>query len=342
MMLPSVNSSPAVSVVIATAFRTGPLICTLEHLSRQTRKPERVVVADGAPAPGVESLVLEFAAKSSLPITYLRCVRVGAAAQRNEAIEHVREEVILFMDDDLYAEPECIDKMLSVFQLSGGDSRLSGVSWPIGGVGAILVNQHGHPPSRAFKRWLDFLADQKCDSYAGKVIGPAVNLLPELHSHEEIVPVEWLNSGCTAYRRETFLESRFGERFEGYSFMEDVDLSVRINKRWGLVVHTGARAYHDSQPSRFKRPFLKARMAVVNRYHVMASSLKRTSLRHHVKFLALQLMTMFFILRDSIRSRRISEAVFGIGGTLAGCVSIIPSVCIVVWSRLFRHDGTAT
>src|SRR5207244_3795638 len=77
-----------------------------------------------------------------------------------------------------------------------------------------------------------------------------------------------------------------GRHFVGYSFMEDVDLSVRIARRWKLVAHTGAQAYHDSQPSRFKRPFTKSKMCVENQYYVMAKTLGRTSPGHHYRFLA--------------------------------------------------------
>ena len=81
-----------------------------------------------------------------------------------------------------------------------------------------------------------------------------------------------IEKGC-----EAFLAERFCPAFYGYSYMEDVDLSVRVAKRWRLVVHTGAAMYHDTGPSRFKAPYVRARMSVANRYHVMTRSAVNTS-----------------------------------------------------------------
>ncbi len=122
-----------------------------------------------------------------------------------------------------------------------------------------------------------------------------------------------------------FLPEKFGSFFTGYSFMEDVDLSVRIARRWKLKVHTGAYAFHDSQPSRFKRPYIIAKMSVVNRYHVMTETLGRCSPRHHLKFLALAGFSVLAPLRQAHSVRDLDDWVRSTGGIAAGLLSISPS-----------------
>jgi len=53
-------------------------------------------------------------------------------------------------------------------------------------------------------------------SFAGKVIGPGINLLPE--DRADFAggrAVEWLNLGCTIYRREALPSPPFDAFFRG-------------------------------------------------------------------------------------------------------------------------------
>ena len=266
----------SISVVIATAFRESTLVKTLQSIADQTRRPEEVIIVDGAPAPGVETLVQCEAERLGIKINYGRWNPPSAAVQRNVGADKANGDLILFLDDDAYPEPDCFDKMAQIFD--------EDTTSQIGGVGVLISNQPCLPPSPRAKRWLDFLADEKRESYSGAVIGPALNIGPEPTRHHQPVSVEWLTSTCVAYRREAFLVENFCPKFFGYSFMEDVDVSIRIARDWELYVHTGAFIFHDSPPSQFKKPFVRAKMSVVNRYHVMTRTLNRRTLKHHLKF----------------------------------------------------------
>jgi GT2 family glycosyltransferase len=316
---------PGISVIIATAFREATLLRTLEALARQTRRPDEVVVVDGATAPGVGSAVTGKASALGLKIIYKRAGQPSAAAQRNLGVELASGSILLFLDDDAYPEPDCVEKILAVFATDSPGA--------IGGVGTLLSNQHSHPPSPRARRWFEFLAGEKRESYSGTVIGPAVNILPQATEDGRIVPVEWLNSTCTAYRRKAFLAERFGERFVGYSFMEDVDLSVRIARHWKLVVHTGAQAYHDSQPSRFKRPYARARMMLENRYYVMTTTLRRTTLKDHLKFLVAVAMGKLFGMRGIRRPRDLADWLLALCGTIRGLGGVACTLPTRLWFR---------
>jgi GT2 family glycosyltransferase len=302
--------STSLSVVIATAFRESTLRNTLRSVGAQTAQPVEVVVVDGAPPPGVESVVESCRVDIHLNIKYLRSAPPSAARQRNVGVAASSGDIVLFVDDDAYPEKDCFEKILQVLE---ADSARQ-----IGGVGVLIRNQPCPSPSRLAKCWFDYLADEQRASYSGAIVGPAVSVGPEPTIDGAVVPVEWLNSGCTAFRRTALPAGGFDSRFSGYSYMEDVDLSARVARRFILVVHTGAYMFHDTQPSRFKRPYTRARMVTINRYHVMTATLGRTSPSHHVKFLASLVVPLLASL-ISIRSpRAAADWILSCGGLITG------------------------
>src|SRR5207249_600049 len=112
-------------------------------------------------------------------------------------------------------QPECV---ISLWKALQSDSRL-------GGVNAMIVNQQYHSPGFVSRTVFRVLHGRAERTYAGRVIGPAVNLLPEDRDDlPEVVPTEWLNTGCTLYRREALPEPPFDLLFTGYSMMEDLTL----------------------------------------------------------------------------------------------------------------------
>lgn len=303
-----------VSAVIATAFRDRELRNALRALGAQSRRPDEVVVVDGAPPPGVEALVAQLASETGLPMSYRRVTPPSAAVQRNVGAAHAAGDVLLFLDDDAYAAADCVEKMLRVLE---EDSE-----GKIGGVGVLISNQPNPPPSRRAKRWFDFLAGERRSSYSGAVIGPAINIGPEPTPDGRIVEVEWLNTGCTAYRRAAFDPERFCPAFYGYSYMEDVDLSVRIARRWRLVVHTGASIFHDTSPSRFKAPFTRGRMSVSNRYYVMTNSLGKRSAGMHAKFVVFHAVNWASRLPRARSLRQASELIAEGAGLAVGMFQV--------------------
>ena len=95
-------------------------------------------------------------------------------------------------------------------------------------------------------------------NYGGKLFGPAINCLPcYLPDDPELIPAQWLNSGCVFYRTPLFQRERFPS-FSGYSFMEDVHLSARIAKTHRLYFHKSARCSHRDGAPRRRAPDVAA------------------------------------------------------------------------------------
>jgi glycosyltransferase involved in cell wall biosynthesis len=271
------------SLVIATRNRERVLRRTLESIAAQSAQPLEAIIIDSSDASETRDLCCERPIRGLRSrVTWRKAQTTGAAAQRNEGVRLSSQTAVGFIDDDILFEPDCL---LLLWRALNADPGL-------GGINAMITNQRYHPPGLASRLMFSIMAGRIESSYAGRVLGPVVNLLPEDNSAlPEVVPVEWLNTGCAIYRREALPDPPFPSHFTGASIMEDVSLSLTVGKRWKLANARTARIYHDSQPGTHKSdPAVIGEMQLTNRYYVMTTILGRTRPTDQVK---LALWTLF-------------------------------------------------
>jgi glycosyltransferase involved in cell wall biosynthesis len=258
-----------ISVVIPTRDRAIVLRRTLKSLAAQSSQPAEIVVVDasqyreaGVTCSGQWILGLR------AEVVWLTAQTPGAASQRNQGVRRCRQGVIGFIDDDILFEPNCVTRLWCALQ---SDECLGGVS-------ALITNQRYQSPRFVSRLMFRLMAGRSESSYAGRVLGPAVNLLPEDRVDlPEIVPVDWLNTTCALYRREALPDPPFPSHFTGYSMMEDLTLSLTVGKRWKLANARTARIFHNSQTGSHKSdPAALAEMELVNRHYVMTRVLSRS------------------------------------------------------------------
>ncbi|MBM3550216.1 MAG: glycosyltransferase family 2 protein [Alphaproteobacteria bacterium] len=257
------------SAVLPTRDRASVLLRTLKSLTAQSVLPAELIVVDGSTRDDARAIVEQWAAEVA-PATkaiWLRATTLGAAAQRNQGVAIATQPFVWFFDDDILFEPECVARLWRAIESDGA----------LGGVNAMIVNQRYQPPGRVSRMMFALMSGRNEPTFAGKVLGPAVNLLPEDRDDlPEVVPTEWLNTTCTIYRREALPDPLFDSIFTGYSMMEDLTLSLRVAKRWRLANARTARIYHDSQPGAHKSDIAALdEMELVNRHYVMTQVLGR-------------------------------------------------------------------
>jgi len=256
------------SAIIPTRNRTTVLRRTFESLAQQSAQPIEITIVDASDGTETEELCREPVPGLVARIRWLRAIERGAAVQRNEGVAFAAEGVVAFMDDDILFEPDCVFRLWTALQ---SDPRL-------GGVNATITNQQYSRPG-SITGGVFRAIHRREETYAGRVIGPAVNLLPEDRDDlPEVVPVEWLNTTCTMYRRASLPDPPFPDHFTGYSMCEDLTLSLTVAKLgWKLANARTARIFHDSQPGDHKRSTAElSAMELVNRHYVMTKVLQRT------------------------------------------------------------------
>jgi glycosyltransferase involved in cell wall biosynthesis len=297
--------------------RSAVLGRTLKSLLAQNLLPIELIVIDASDDDTAKKSVLAFATrlrKSGCRLIWRRATMSGAARQRNEGVRVASQPVIWFFDDDTLFEPGCVRSLWSALQ---SDRSLGGVS-------AMIVNQRYQRPGHVSRLIFRLMAGGPESSYAGRVLGPAINLLPEdRDSLPAVVPVEWLNTTCTLYRRTALPDPPFPSHFTGYSLMEDLALSLTVGRHWKLANARTARIYHDSQPGAHKSDVVAlSRMELVNRHYVMTKIMERHRVRDYAK---LALWELFQLAICAVQKR----CGFGFWQELRGKV---PGLCDILSS----------
>jgi len=192
-----------------------------------------------------------------LAVTVLTSPRGSASAKRNQGVQAVRGEInlIAFMDDDIVVEPQALEVMMNFWESSPPE---------LAGVGFNLVN---HPPLFASRLKSLRLAAKLAlyDSRGGAVLCSGVHTLIGFVSRTQYV--QWLPSTAVVYRRQILAEYSFDEWYQGYNYLEDLDFSYGISRRFELAVLAEARVWH--YPSRIGRTnaYLFGKKEVVNRLY---------------------------------------------------------------------------
>jgi glycosyltransferase involved in cell wall biosynthesis len=274
---------------------------TLDSIAAQSMQPAEVVLVDASRDRTPYEICIEApVAGLRSDVVWLKAETAGAASQRNQGVLNCCHSTIGFFDDDILLMPDCIKRLWLALQ---SDSALGGVS-------ATITNQAYSPPGFISRVVFRLLAGRAEPSYAGLVIGPAVNLLPEDREDlPEVVPVQWMNTTCTLYRKDALTRPPFASHFVGYSMMEDLTLSWTVGRKWNLANARTARIYHDSQPGLHKSDLsLLAEMELINRHYVMTHVLKRCS---WVDFLRLAFWELFQVAVSATNFRTIGPVLVG-------------------------------
>ncbi|HEY8225367.1 MAG TPA: glycosyltransferase [Pyrinomonadaceae bacterium] len=270
-----------ISAIVPTRNRAASLEKMLHSLARQVAQPLEMIVIDASLDDSTRLICRPKSIEGlATQVQYVTAHEVGAASQRNQGVKLSTQKAILFVDDDVVFEPDCIARQWTSLN---SNPRFGGVS-------SMIVNQRYHSPG-LISRWLFWILNGRTEqSYAGRCIGPALNLLPEDDPNlPDTVEVEWLNTTCTLYRKDALPDPVFADHFTGYSFMEDVALSLIVGKTWKLANARTARIYHDSQTADYKKDKLAlAKMELINRHYVMTQVLGRNRFRDYAKLAMLE------------------------------------------------------
>jgi glycosyltransferase involved in cell wall biosynthesis len=303
-----------VSAVVPTCNRAHVLRQAFDTLAAQQVLPAEIIVVDASTDPESRLVVEEWGLRVApgCNVIWRPASETGAAIQRNQGIAISTQPFIWFFDDDVVFEAECLMRLWDALQ---SDSRL-------GGVNAMIVNQRYQPPGLISRLMFGLMNGGSEETFAGRVIGPAVNLLPE--DREDlpvVVPVEWLNTTCTLYRREALPNPPFASQFVGYSAMEDVALSLVVGRAWKLANARTARIYHNSQPGAHKASVVElTRMRLVNRHYVMTEVLNRRGVAAYTRF---ALWELFGLLSGAASKEGLKTLPQSLFGRLAGAATVM-------------------
>ena len=282
----------AYSLVIPAYELPDELDRTLAGVAAQTRAPREIIVVDSSAHERCRAVAERW--QGRLPLRYEATTERSAAVQRNRGaqfLDPAASPLVGFMDDDITLYPSTCAQVCAVFD---DDTR-----GETGGV-AVRIDDIQRPEPGGLAWWYYRLQAGYADrTYGGRLFGPAINCLPcYTESAGDLIPSEWLNSGCVFYRTDLFLRELF-PRFDGYSFMEDVHLSARIARTHRLYFHKTARCQHrDGAVSRPRNLTNIARMRIRNQRLVAREVLGLRGPVFEAKLLLHRLFATISVLRQ--------------------------------------------
>jgi glycosyltransferase involved in cell wall biosynthesis len=240
--------------IVATKDRPDDLRKMLRSLTDQSVHPNGVIIVDGSDEP-VEAVVAEFAAV--LPLNYIRHRPPSASAQRNAGIRALPPEADLagFLDDDAALERGALERMMAFWETAPAD------------LGGCAFNMINHPAMQA-----GLLKRTRMAEMLGLYSPKSGTVMPSgwqtmIGEVNQTTFVDWLPSGAVIWRAEILKTCHFDEFFTGYSYLEDLDFSFTIRRRWRLAAVADARYGHYPSPVRHSDGFRFGRTEVRNRLY---------------------------------------------------------------------------
>jgi GT2 family glycosyltransferase len=238
-------SHSSISAIVPTIGRPESLRRLLESLEFQTQRINEVIIADGSDSSETASVVSDPRwQRVGLNLTRICVHPPNAVDQRKAAIKLATGDFLLFLDDDVVLERDCVERMFELLEANpdvvGATAHFSNQQWP--------------KPTKLWHLYL-FLSRVRNGGWQGRVLGPLLrfgyNPVPE-----EAASTEWLGTGNSLVRHLAYDQSGGFSDFFLYrsTINEDIDLSLKLTKIGRLLFCPSARmAHHRASEGRVSR-----------------------------------------------------------------------------------------
>jgi len=268
------------SIVIPTYNRTVKLKRLLLSIPMQEMLPSIVVVIDQSDDLSTLELTKTLAhqfIEKRISLKYLHTNEKNGSRARNLGVKYSNTSIVFFIDDDIVLPKDYAKGVLEVYK-----------NFPDAvGVQGLIANP---AETLALKSLLDRLENQLRRAFFLSHYSKGTwTIMPSTNDNlpfpiTSIIRTQRMQ-GCCSYRREVLDFFRFDEKLEGWSFLEDLDLSYRIFKSniGSLYLTTKVRVIHDEHLHMSGSPKVEAYKKIVHRTYVF-SKLFEPKLRNYIIF----------------------------------------------------------
>jgi glycosyltransferase involved in cell wall biosynthesis len=261
--------------------------------------PGEVVIVDAGPNYDLGPRVRAWREAREAPFTLIYVAAPsGLTRQRNIGVDLSTRDFVFFLDPGLEPLPGYFAVTRGVFDLDRDRC--------VGGVTGVIVNR-GRRGSR----------DPLIYARSG-ICGPGVPPFSGLRR------VDVLPGAAAAWRREVFTTRRFSCFFGACPEGEDIEMSLRVGKRWTLLACGEARVKRVAPSPQIALSYESGRAVIRNRHFVWRRHISEPGFRNEARFwlrAVLDVVTAFgsFCLRpwDVSRASHAAGLVAGISSCLA-------------------------
>jgi GT2 family glycosyltransferase len=250
------------SLIVATFKRPAETSSLVALLATMPDTPVEVVIVDGSPSDETERALLDLSRnlRLSFDLVFVQSPK-GLTRQRNVGVDISTKSILFFLDDDALPMDKYFSELAHALQQNS--------TGQVGAVGACIVNEMHKPISRRWqiRRAIGLIPKSEPLIYNHAGTSAPTGLLKPFSGTRD---VDIFPGGACAIRREIFESMRFSEFFAGYSWGEDLEMSLRIRRRWRVLCCGDARVFHRGLDSAGGRPapFTKGQMEIRNRYFI--------------------------------------------------------------------------
>jgi GT2 family glycosyltransferase len=270
----------SISAIVPTIGRAESLRALLESLGAQSYRVKEVIVADASGNDETQLLLDEpYWQKLELKIRREVVDPPNAVRQREAAIRIATGEFLLFLDDDVVLESDCVAHLIGLMESSPD----------VVGVTADFNNQTWPEPTKAWQWYLHHALRLRKDEWQGRVVGPLLrfgyNPVPT-----GPMPMEWLGTCASLVRLSAYYQAGGFSKFflHRCTINEDVDLSLKLSRFGKILFCPSARMSHHHAPSGRVTPMLAAEDDLFNRFFILRYTLGKSTGR------AFSLVALYF------------------------------------------------
>lgn len=258
--MPMESELSKVSIIIPTLNRASSLARTLGFISKSSILPDEVIIIDQSPIDTAEK-IKELCDSQTLKIKYIHVTEPSSSKSRNIGLELCKNDIAIFMDDDVDIGIDTIRNILILF-------RNNSISM-VGGIDS------GSPPKKLSLPSLIFFRSSFFKRYKGHVSMAGYGVFPQNPQGE--TPTEWAMGFFFSIRKSLAQKwgLKFDENLKYYAYAEDLDFTYRYflksrEENLKCIMSTAATVLHNVSreyrlPSR-QRTFIE----ICHRRYLMA------------------------------------------------------------------------
>ncbi len=247
----------SVDILLPTCNRLDSLIMCLSGVAGQTCSHFRLLVSDQSDQPAqenkvVQSLTRMIEARGGTVEWFYRTPSQGIAEQRDFLLKQATGKYVLYLDDDVWMEPDVLDNLLQTIQAEN-----------CGFVGAFPSGLSYREDYRPYQQHIEFwegpvmpeAISPDTSEWERNVLHRAANLyhvsLQVPRGQKRLYKVAWI-AACILYDREKLLDIggfSFWDRLPRYQSGEEVLVQNLMMRRWGGCSIVPSGTYFSEVPS---------------------------------------------------------------------------------------------
>jgi len=219
-----------ISVIIPTKERPKDLTELLLTILEQNYRPFEIIIVDdsliGSAKKTVDIMNSEFE-KIGCPLKYVSGGGDGLTASRNLGVTISNGDVVLFLDDDTLLDQDVLIKLIRFLKNNPGAKGVQPLILPSK---LHVVNKKNNNVSENLENAIyKVLMLSYCEENKLNVRRSGFSVFPSIQTKP--ITAQRL-SGCCCYRRELFNEFLFDTNLKKWGFMEDLDFSNRVFRKY--------------------------------------------------------------------------------------------------------------